>query len=249
MEKVDAYEKLAEIYDSLMDHVDYKKWATYLKRLFYFADMDINNILDLSCGTGTLLFFTEEQTYRFFGCDISKYMLKKANAKLSEHNIPLFANDACNISLKDQTFDVVIFLYDSINYILKKDHLSHLFNEVMRILKPGGLFIFDTVTEYHCKTYFQHSYESEYWQKKGYERKSVYDNQSKMQKTYFKIKLGKKFYLEKHQQRIYSAEELVTISGKNHFTLVGIFQDFTFNQMKSDAQRVHYICKKHPKAD
>ena len=115
---------------------------------------------------------------------------------------------------------------------------------MLKEVLSGGLFIFDTVTEYHCKTFYHHSYESEYWQKNGYERKSVYDDESKIQKTHFKIKLNKRYYLENHQQRIYSAEELVSISQNNNFALVGIFQNFTFNKMKSDAERIHYVCKR-----
>lgn len=244
MKKVDIYTKLAEIYDSLMDHVDYEKWALYLKELFKYADNEVEYILDLSCGTGTLLSYIKEEGYRCFGCDISKHMLKKADKKLEEYNVPIFSNDACNIALHNQTFDAVLLLYDSINYILRKDYLSQLFKEVNQILHLGGLFIFDTVTEYHCQTYYQCSYESEYWQKNGYERNSVYDEVSKLQKTHFKIKLGTKYYLENHLQRIYSTEELVSVSNENNFVLIGIFQDFTFNPIKRDAERVHYICKK-----
>jgi ubiquinone/menaquinone biosynthesis C-methylase UbiE len=247
MEKVGVYEKLAEIYDSLMDHVDYENWALYLKKLFKYADGEVNHILDLSCGTGNLLLYMKEHAYRCYGCDISRHMLKTADEKLRNYKISFFANDACNIAIKDQIFDAVLFLYDSINYILKKDTLSHLFKEVLRILKPGGLFIFDTVTEYHCKTYYHNNYESEYWHENGYERKSVYDDKSKLQMTNFKIKLGEKYYLENHQQRIYSAEELVSILCENNFSLVGIYQDFTFNKMRSDAERVHYICRKSQK--
>jgi SAM-dependent methyltransferase len=244
MTKVKPYTKLAEIYDALMNHVDYDKWASYLEELLKYADIRVNTILDLSCGTGTLLLHMKDGRYHYFGCDLSKAMLKKAAYKLEYFPIPLFINDACNIALQDQTFDAIIFLYDSINYILQKDNLLRFLKDVRRILRPGGILIFDTVSEYHCKTYYHDTHESEHWGKNGYYRHSLYDEENKIQRTNFKVKIGNRYYLEKHQQRIYSTNELVSLLQINNFELVGIFQNFTFNRMQLDAERVHYVCKK-----
>ena len=52
-------------------------------------------------------------------------------------------------SLKlDERFDLVTCWYDSLNYLLEHEELVRTFINVARVLKPGGLFIFDMNTIY-----------------------------------------------------------------------------------------------------
>ena len=54
-EKVDPYSQLAYIYDHVMRHVNYRYWANHLAKLFKKADFPVKNVLDISCGTASLL--------------------------------------------------------------------------------------------------------------------------------------------------------------------------------------------------
>ena len=47
MKEVMPYEKLAYIYDHLMDHVDYTKWAEYIIEIINHVDPKINSLIDL----------------------------------------------------------------------------------------------------------------------------------------------------------------------------------------------------------
>ena len=46
------YFKLAEIYDRVMAHVDYKTWSAYVLKLARQKNTAIQSVIDLSCCTG-----------------------------------------------------------------------------------------------------------------------------------------------------------------------------------------------------
>ena len=244
MQKTIPYDKLSLIYDRLMDHVDYKFWSSYIRSFFRYADIKVKNVLDISCGTGNLLTHLVKTKYNFIGCDFSKDMLREATQKKSLAKVSFFINDIRFIALCNESFDCILFLYDSINYILKKSDISQIFSEIERVLQKGGIFIFDTITESHCKEYYNDFYDSEFWGEEGYYRHSYYDQKSFQQHNEFRIILNKKTYYEHHVQRVYTIDELKQLLQKHNFKISGMFDNFSFNEVDTESDRVHFVCKK-----
>ena len=54
---IKPYSKFAGIYDHIMDHIDYKKWALFILNSS-FPNQIPKNALDLGCGTGSLFRLT-----------------------------------------------------------------------------------------------------------------------------------------------------------------------------------------------
>jgi malonyl-CoA O-methyltransferase len=98
--------------------------------------------LDLGAGTG---FFTDLLASRYqqvLGLDISKNMLRFAKDNRSEA-ISWLEADAYKIPLQDNSID---FVYSNL-MIQWCDPLDLVLDEVMRVLKPGGLFVFSTLVD------------------------------------------------------------------------------------------------------
>lgn len=98
--------------------------------------------LDLGAGTG---FFTELLASRYqqvIGLDISKKMLNYAKDN-RDNTIYWLEADAYKIPLQDKSIDLV---YSNL-MIQWCDPLNLVLNEVMRVLKPGGLFVFSTLID------------------------------------------------------------------------------------------------------
>ncbi len=244
MIKSQPYEKLALIYDKLMSHVNYKLWAEYVKNLFQYADRDIEKILDISVGTGNLLPYFENGNFSYYGSDLSFQMVRQARKKIGITGKSIIVSDATQISFASEKFDAVLFLYDSLNYMPDIISLEKLFGEVNRILKSGGVFIFDIITDILCRTYYNDFNENENWGKSGYHRHSYYNQKEGVQYNDFTIDLGDGVFFEQHCQKVYSEEEIGFYLGKNNLELLAQLDDFTYLTANESSERIHCVCVK-----
>jgi malonyl-CoA O-methyltransferase len=99
-------------------------------------------VVDLGSGTG---FFTDILASKFqktIGIDISTKMLAFAQENRSKE-ISWLEADAYHLPFQDNSIDVI---YSNL-VIQWCDHLDNLITEIMRVLKPGGLFIFSTLLD------------------------------------------------------------------------------------------------------
>jgi ubiquinone/menaquinone biosynthesis C-methylase UbiE len=241
MIEVPPYKKLAIIYDQLMDHVDYEQWSVYILDLLHRLKFNVHSIIDLSCGTANLVTHLEGIVTTIYGCDQSISMIDQAKQKHT--NVPVFVNDIRTIALKNDMVDCALFLYDSLNYITEIENLETALREVHRILFKGGIFIFDIVSESHCKEYYADYHESEYWNDMGYSRHSYYSQEKGMQYNEFRIVINGRTYVEKHSQRIFSLEFLNDILSEHSFEIVNIFDEFSFEKANKESGRLHFVCK------
>ena len=242
MQKFQPYEKLATIYDQLMSHVNYKKWAEYVINLFQYTDIKIKSVVDISCGTGTLLNQFDKKKFKYWGCDLSFPMVKQAQNKFGQ-NIYII-NDVNQIALKSNKFDAVLFLYDSLNYLQDEKQINSLFREVNRILVNNGIFIFDIITDLLCKTHYKNFEEEENWEDNGYIRHSFYDEINHIQHNNFRIRIKENVFFESHVQKVFSEKQLSDSIKNNGFELAAHMDDFSFHQSDDDSERIHYVCIK-----
>jgi malonyl-CoA O-methyltransferase len=99
-------------------------------------------VLDLGSGTG---FFTDILASKYqqtIGLDISAKMLAFAQEK-RDQRISWLEADAYQLPFQDNSLDVI---YSNL-VIQWCDPLEDLVTEVLRVLKPGGLFIFSTLLD------------------------------------------------------------------------------------------------------
>lgn len=75
------YEKVALIYDYLMQGVDYEGWADYIEGINLHLNFQPSRILDLACGTGAGTLALAARGYDVVGLDISWEMLEIARKK------------------------------------------------------------------------------------------------------------------------------------------------------------------------
>ena len=239
------YDGIAQSYDELMDHVNYKQWAKYLQTIFSLHDKKIKSLIDMSCGTGSLLASMAASKIQLTGSDISFQMLAQAKEKCRNRNIRFAAADFMNLPFSDNEFDAALVLYDSVNYLLKDKDVQMFFNEADRILKNKGLLIFDAVTPYTCRTYFRNYHVQEFDENgRGYDRKSWFDEKKSIQYNEFLISCNDGTFLEKHKQKIRSIRSWSKLVQAGPFADFTIFGDFTFMPAKKNAERVHFVCEK-----
>jgi len=245
VQRVRPYEKLAAIYDHVMQHVDYARWGRYILRLLELWQPDARRVLDIACGTGSLLQELSSRPLRLAGCDYSPPMVLRARQKPLLQRIPLFVADMTRLSLR-RPVDVVLCLYDSLNYLMEPQQVARFFDNTAQLLHPGGLLIFDICTEHNSLEFFFNYYDHERADNFSYDRWSHYDRKNKIQYTEFKLRFkgDPVVYLEQHAQRIYSIRTVLELIGRSPFELLSAYHMFSLQPPTSRSNRVHFVLRR-----
>jgi SAM-dependent methyltransferase len=106
-----------------------------------------NNILDIGCGAGRTTFGLYDIGYHnIIGVDLSEKMILAAKKIAHDKNIEIsfIVKNACDLAFDADSFDAVFFSANGIMTIPGKEMRQKAFNEIYKVLKPGGIFIFTT---------------------------------------------------------------------------------------------------------
>lgn len=242
-----AYGSLAELYDSLMSYVPYQNWVEMIHEISRkYASKERPRIFELGGGTGTLGSMLTFEEYPYLGSDISPQMCRVAWDK----GLDYITTDCRSISLRD-SFDMVIFCFDGINYLQEKEDYKRCFKSVYTVLEEGGLFFFDVTTKNNSVTYFEDYTEAESFENGSYIRHSFFDSCTDIQHNDFDIYLKiegeeNRFarYREEHMQKVFPVEDVERLVPRDLFTIEGIWGDFTFETYTPISERVHFLLRK-----
>lgn len=101
-------------------------------------------ILDAGSGTGNFTFELAKSGANVVGIDVSEEMINQAQTKLSnQNNIQFNLMDMYQLEFPDQSFDVVVSM-TAFEFI---DQPEKAFEELYRVLKPGGQLLIGTITK------------------------------------------------------------------------------------------------------
>ena len=109
-----------------------------------FSKIKDSVFLDVGIGTGRTTYHFANITQKYIGTDIAKAMIDGAKTNFKNDNLEFLVCDARYMSVfSDNTFDVVYFSFNGIDYI-NIDERILFFNEVKRICKKDALLVFST---------------------------------------------------------------------------------------------------------
>lgn len=91
-------------------------------------------------GSDQLLFRNEFKISNNFGFDISPYLVHSCSKKNNNFSNMFFCSDVLNLSIKDNSFDIILSVSTLDHFTSEKVFLKSI-NELLRVLKPGGNFI------------------------------------------------------------------------------------------------------------
>lgn len=148
----DIRKHVLDVYNSNSAQEFYKKEA--LKGLWNSENILINkyfksnsSVLDIGCGTGRTTIPLFKMGYQVVGIDFTPTMIENAKIISSQLalNIQYQIGDATNISFPGNSFENAIFSYNGWCQIPSRNERLKAFQEIYRILKPDGYFIFSAI--------------------------------------------------------------------------------------------------------
>lgn len=249
---VEPYHVLALIYDELMSHVEYEKWARFMLKIF--ADHGVKSslnsnpvhILECACGTGRVAELLTKYGYHVDAFDRAESMVKKAQERIGKmENINIYQADFLNFS-HNKTYAAIICLYDSINYLVHEPDFLQFLSKVYKSLDDEGIFVFDVCTEFNSLQYFLRR--SEKGRVNGYKylREIRYNRRKRIQENRFTVNLTdtNEVFQEVHHQKIYHLPEIRKMLRDSNFKILEETDDFRRSKPNDQSLRVHFICEK-----
>lgn len=145
------YGDVAAIYDALMVGVPHGAWLSRIEKEARKRGLSPRSALDCACGTGLVTHLLWERGYKpLVGFDLSPQMIAIARTKAQAWKTtpvrpaPRFeVQNAATLDLRGETFDLIVSLFDSLNYILESSDLQAAFHRLYAHLAPGGMIAFD----------------------------------------------------------------------------------------------------------
>ena len=239
------YQAFAELYDELMDDVDYESWADYYTRLLSIYGVRNGKICECACGTGGLTIPLYRRGFQMTGVDISREMLWEAAQKSRKLGIamPFVQQDMRALNLH-RPMDAVLATCDGVNYLLTEEDLLSFFRAAHRAVKPGGALIFDVSTPYKLQHVLCSGLMAEdrenityMWQNSWNERQRTVS----LDLVFFAREKENQYRrIEEHQkQRAWEEKTLKENLWHAGFRAVSIYGDFTLNSSTDGNQRWH----------
>lgn len=128
----------AQFYDAIYSFKDYRKEAGKVRRIILrHARRDVENLLDVACGTGLHL----QQLQRHFrveGLDADPAMLRVARKRLPD--VRFHRADMRHFRL-GKKYDAVVCLFSSIGYARHVEGLRSALKAMARHTRPGGVVL------------------------------------------------------------------------------------------------------------
>lgn len=245
------YGALAPLYDRIMAHVGYHQWFSLVNHVAAtFGGLGQRAaIFELGAGTGVLGQQCADAGFTYIGSDLSISMCRQA---ARQRRLPFICADAKHLPLKtDVRFDMILFLFDGINYLMTAADYGRVFSEVHAHLRAGGLFLFDITTVFNSTKNFNEYVDADDLGDSFYFRHSYYDAACSIQHNDFTIfhrtaALSQLFEksLEKHCQKVFSVSEIRESVPDSLFEVLGIWDNFSLKRHHSRSERVHFLLRK-----
>lgn len=236
-----CYGLFADIYDRLMDDVNYDAWYADIKSLLSpFAAAPPARVCDVACGTGQFALRFAREGYEVTGIDISTDMLRIAeqNSRKQGVKVRFSQQDMRNLALP-RPVPIITCACDGVNYLTTPADVCAFFAAVKKSLAPNGAFVFDVSTEQKLRQQLGNNSlwdlrdDAAYiWQNRFNEEKRLVV----MDLTFFSREADGRYvrFEERHVQRAHSHDEIIGWLAREGFAVEGILKT---------SMRAHYVCK------
>lgn len=134
------YDHIADAYAANLQYPHTKEYMDYMDRVLReeIASVDFGTCAEVCCGTGEAFALFKDSIDTGIGVDISSSMLVKAQHAFPNSQLSFVQGDATLLPLADNSFDTVVML-GGIHHVPDRQAL---FEQIFRVLKPGGVFFF-----------------------------------------------------------------------------------------------------------
>lgn len=243
------YDELAAVYDVWTKDNDYTRWAHEIRRLFDAAGRHVTDVVDLCCGTASIALAIGPDRYHFTCVDRSLRMLDVARKRVGETARYVESELPSLALLEGGSADAVVCCFDSLNYVAAPDGLEATLTEVSRVLRPGGIFIFDVNSLVKMRDVFGNSRYGDDLDDFAYVWRNRFDDRTatlSFSITLFRRTSGQTFVRshEEHVQRHFPHDEIRLCAENSGLDIVRVSDDYTDQDVSGTTLRETWVLQK-----
>ena len=245
------YTSFAEVYDQLMDNVNYERWADFYAEMLHHNGVGVGEkVCECACGTGGLTIPLVKRGFQMTGVDLSQEMLWIAAQKARKMGLglPFIQQDMRKLHLHRQ-MDAVLATCDGVNYLLTDEDVCAFFRAAWEAMRPGGVLIFDVSTPWKLENVLGNEMIVEdredvtyMWQNSFNPKKGICE----MALCFFlKEKDGRYRRIDEEQkQRAHTREGLTALLTSCGFTDVHVYGNSRMESPRDKEQRWHFTARR-----
>lgn len=242
----EPFDGLAPYYDAVMAGVPYRWWVDYVLQIAEVWGGGAETVLDLACGTASVGLEFARRGSRVVALDRAPAMLAVARRKQRRRRrrVALVRGDMRRLPLQ-AGFDLVVCLFDSLNYVLTVADLQDVCRGVAGCLHPRGLFVFDVNTELAFERELFTQTDLDWDSPMPLRWRSCYDRANRL------TEVEMEFYprdgatlREIHVERAHSQAELSAAIAGADLECLAVYDAYTLDPGHRDSERLYYVCRK-----
>lgn len=181
-------------------------------------------ILDLGCGPGLYSTLLAQKGHEVTGVDFSENSISYARKEAQKNKLEIryLYEDYTKLDLPENSFDVVMLIFTDFGPLLPESR-EQLLSVIRKVMKPGGLFVFDILNDKDIKSMVRpkswEASEKGFWSKNRYlllSESFLYEEE--------KVILYQNIVIEDHNTKVYrfwthffADSDLEEILGKSGF--------------------------------
>lgn len=244
-----AYETFASVYDLFMEQVEYDEWLDHIHAVWEKYGIAPKTILDLGCGTGSILLPLAQEGFDVIGVDLSSEMLTEADHKAMEAGVSvrLACQDMTELDLGEQA-DCILSLCDCMNYLTEEGQLAAAFRRIAAHMKPESILLFDMNTEYKFREVLGQKVFGAAEEAAAYIWENDYDEKEKINEYYVSFFIAQENGLyerveEYHYERAYATEEIEQALQAAGLALLEVTDGYCFAPPQEKSERLLFVAK------
>ncbi len=245
------YGDVAAVYDTLMAGVPHDLWLLRIEKAARTRGKTPRSALDIACGTGIVTEHLHRHGYSpVWGVDLSGPMVSVARtkARAKGYDVTYVHQDAARLDLPVRDFDLVVSLFDSLNYITDPAALRQAFRRIFAHIAPGGLFAFDLNALYALANRFFDQSGSDgpvhhHW-------RSRWDRETRLCRVEMDFWVRDdatgetRHFSETHVQRAYTVPEMMAWLAEAGFTDIEVFGNYGTRPPGPKTDRLLFVAEK-----
>lgn len=248
IQPIQPFSLLADVYDAIMDDVEYDAWTDFTLQLATDAGSlkkarargEQLRVLDLGCGTGNSSAPFVARGFEVTGLDASAQMLRVAQAKLP--GARFVQASFTDFSLPGR-FELAVSVFDSLNNLLEPTDLRRCGEQVRAHLNPGGVFIFDVNTTRGLRELWEDNRAEGWVDDVYYLWEHSFDERTGLAQVVAYCEKGSHSFTEVHFERPYDPPEVEALLRGAGFSSVRTLTYPDGDAPTSDSERIWVVAR------